>query len=681
MPREVEADDGAVDAVDAVDDELVINKVLCNHCNELVNPDDTRNMISPANEVWCDSCFESDGNTCGDCGDHTDESLQTVFQSQGSNWMGRRTVELEVCDNCYNNDTRYSACDRCNDMWRALDLSEWAGDNACRRCWDNDAYTCDDCGAERWGGDDHYIHCEGSDDDRDGSDSDFIYSYDYDVTRQLNFLGNPKDKLYLGVELEVEIANGYDRDRQASAVASAMNGFAILKSDGSLDEGFEIVSAPASIAVHREQWTERFYGKKFLKGLRSWDTTTCGLHIHISRKPISKLTQAKIVGFCNIPENRVWMEKLAGRNDCYYAKFKDVEQLGRQWKYQSDRYRVVNVDNEATLEFRIFKGSLRPERLWRALEFVHSLVKFCEQASVEGLQASKYLEWLGKRKKEYPALAEFYYPKVARTDPNPKQRGLFTAAVADGCVGDDAAAAQKSVYDPNKELAEQRERERIECERRAAEKLRKREARQRANELAEARRQQLLEEAAQQDTAAFRLREQRREELQRGIDNPEITLVNSWADVARLYSGCSCSDCTRDHALATEMIAREEQARREEERRVEQERRAAEMMDRAMRVVSPTSLVEHFFQSSGLWEHLRGAGIVQSQPPMVRVHDAVIFDEGVAAAEATTAEEAATEAAVEPEHSERPATTPTEPDDVWLGFSVVDEAQRWNGRY
>jgi hypothetical protein len=475
--------------------------------------------------------------------------------------------EIRLRVSCLDSD--YSPCDHCDDTWRNNDFREWAGDEACPSCHDNSAHTCDDCGAERWDGDDHYEYCEGSSDDDDDSYSSAIRAWDYEVLDTLNFLGQPADKLWLGVELEVECKSdsGWHRGELADEVAAAMAGFAVLKSDGSLNNGFEIVTAPATIEIHRTEWTKRFYGKSFIKGLRSWDAGTCGLHVHISRQPLSKLTQAKIVGFCNIEENRTWMEKLAGRTS-HYAEFKNVEQLGEQWGYQRSRYRVVNVENADTLEFRIFKGSLRPERLWRALEFVHSLVKFCEQTSLEKLQASQYLEWLGKHKKLYPSLAEFYFPKAVAAKRNPKQPGLFTV-VADSCQGDveDNSAV---VYDADKELAAQRAIEERVAKQRRARKEREREEKQREKERMDARvvarepawygsrePEDVVARAADAEFQAYATPErigQTRRIYQRRVDESGW---NSWEAIRTHASRCVCLDC-RLIAHVAELVIQEQ---------------------------------------------------------------------------------------------------------------------------
>ncbi len=554
IPDELEPDVGELELELELDPEPAIDAntepyLECHNCHNAIPAGaDTYEMSDPSNQTWCADCYNDEGSSCDGCGSYVNVSSLTEVNYRA---YSHSSSTREVCASCLDSD--YSQCERCSDIWRNIDLGEWAGDAACPSCRYNSACTCDDCGAECWDGDNHYAFCEGSSDD--DSDSSAIRAWDYDVLNTLNFLGQPADKLWLGVELEVECKSdsGRHRGELADVVAAAMAGFAVLKSDGSLNDGFEIVTAPATIEIHREEWTKRFYGKSFIKGLRSWDAGTCGLHVHISRQPLSKLTQAKIVGFCNIEENRTWMKKLAGRTSSY-AEFKDVERLGKQWGSQSSRYRVVNVENDDTLEFRIFKGSLRPERLWRALEFVHSLVKFCEQTSLEKLQASQYLEWLGKHKKLYPSLAEFYFPKAAAAKRNPKQPGLFTA-VADSCQGDDSSK-DVVTYDAEQELVAQRKIEERVAEQRRVRKGQERELKRLEQEWLDARAAasepdwyassepiDVVARAADDEFQAYATPEriaQRRATCQREIDQGTWS---DWEEVRSCACGCICLDC------------------------------------------------------------------------------------------------------------------------------------------
>ena len=46
-------------------------------------------------------------------------------------------------------------------------------------------------------------------------------------------------------------------------------------------------------------------------------------------------------------------------------------------KATGDRYEALNVNGDKTVEFRIFRGSLRYESIMAALEFVNAVCEFC----------------------------------------------------------------------------------------------------------------------------------------------------------------------------------------------------------------------------------------------------------------------------------------------------------------
>jgi hypothetical protein len=42
----------------------------------------------------------------------------------------------------------------------------------------------------------------------------------------------------------------------------------------------------------------------------------------------------------------------------------------------ADRYEAINIQNDHTLEIRVFKGSLKKERVLSAVEFIHSAIEY-----------------------------------------------------------------------------------------------------------------------------------------------------------------------------------------------------------------------------------------------------------------------------------------------------------------
>jgi hypothetical protein len=72
-----------------------------------------------------------------------------------------------------------------------------------------------------------------------------------------------------------------------------------------------------------------------------------------------------------------------------------------QKKYQirnlnSDRYEALNFKNEKTIEFRLFKGTLKYQTIMACLEFSFATWHFCKDASQNELTTAKFLEFISK---------------------------------------------------------------------------------------------------------------------------------------------------------------------------------------------------------------------------------------------------------------------------------------------
>lgn len=182
---------------------------------------------------------------------------------------------------------------------------------------------------------------------------------------------------WLGVELEVEVREG-DRSQKAQELNEKINGgevgkLAFFENDGSLQSGFEIISQPMSLPKHRDLWSW-LQDNSAVRGLRSHNTSTCGLHVHVNRDALSNIQVARIVTFVNDPRNEALIKAIARRYAEGYCKIKtkSLEDAAQS----SDRYEAINITSQKTIEFRIFKGTLKYESLMAAVEFTNSMVEF-----------------------------------------------------------------------------------------------------------------------------------------------------------------------------------------------------------------------------------------------------------------------------------------------------------------
>lgn len=258
---------------------------------------------------------------------------------------------------------------------------------------------------------------------------------------------------FYGVELEINPASSTQSlNTLAAKVHDALTtDFAILKSDGSIGNGFEIVTAPATLAVHKEMWLPFF--KDVAKQCKSWSTDCCGMHVHISRDAfMSPIHLGKMIAFYNAPSNRHFIERIAGRDCSRWAGIRqDATPLAEKmikgttsWgkdvplnaylsheHHKHGKFLAVNLCKPHTVEIRIFKGNVAQVGFFKNLEFVDAVFQYAkemvwrplndaEKALMEkrkaagstgqemqryGVHYNDFLQWLRKDKENrYPNL-------------------------------------------------------------------------------------------------------------------------------------------------------------------------------------------------------------------------------------------------------------------------------------
>jgi len=216
------------------------------------------------------------------------------------------------------------------------------------------------------------------------------------------------DALVFGVELEVEPRSHSSQSEILRALPSRNDYF--CKEDGSLNAGVEIVTVPMTIEQHKEAFDWRAVlaplAPLAMSGSR---TQRCGMHIHINRGALSNLTLAKLYLFINEPANLRLMELLAQRSNNRWAAMQK-----KQWRNckvpesyrEAGRYQALNLTPN-TAELRLFRGTIRPDRVMKNLEVVHSLVMWARVSSAAKVADWKsYVQYVTMRS-EWPTLAAF----------------------------------------------------------------------------------------------------------------------------------------------------------------------------------------------------------------------------------------------------------------------------------
>lgn len=368
---------------------------------------------------------------------------------ENSNSIIRRYINYMTCESDSDDvleflDSHFTVCEDCGE-WESRDemRNTYSGIDICRRCMENE-YTWSDYY-------DNYVHNDSARDaiDRDGSDitihcddDDFSYDEDEDTyvhyeykgrvigsyhsskgdfcpidspwTRANSFyiskivdINNPPPRYsrYFGVELEVEVKHG-DRVDRATALNDVLNKGTVGRScffenDGSLSNGFEIITQPMGLDTHAKFW-EWVKDANLSRGLLSHNTSTCGLHVHVTRYGLTRLQISKMVAFINHPDNRPLLEALARRYGSNYATYSSGKRIGNALRDSNGRYEALNLESRKTIEFRMFKGTLKYESIMSAVEFANALVNFCSDQSGYGfkLDTKSFMQFI-----ETPAIA------------------------------------------------------------------------------------------------------------------------------------------------------------------------------------------------------------------------------------------------------------------------------------
>ena len=193
-----------------------------------------------------------------------------------------------------------------------------------------------------------------------------------------------------------------------------------IKHDGSINNGFEIVSHPATLNYHKNNfgWDE-LMKKAVSMGYRSHETETCGLHVHVSRNALGNTydeqdnTIAKILYF--IETNWSYLIQFTRRKESNLARWANkygvehsIEATYNKAKGDYNRYRCLNLQNEHTIEFRIFRGTLKHSTFIATLQFIHSLCSVCMNATMDEVYKMNWYSCTRKLDVEtYPELLSY----------------------------------------------------------------------------------------------------------------------------------------------------------------------------------------------------------------------------------------------------------------------------------
>ena len=359
-------------------DEIFIE---CSDCGEIINREDTYSTVNE--DIICERCLERHHFTCYHCGEiyHINNGVDVI------NSINREVI---VCRDCVND--YYVECYSCGAIIH-IDISYY-----------RDGYSyCEDC----YPGDCPEIDC---------------HDYGYKPSPIFHNIGEKVPRTYFGVEMEVEnLGDAYYTNDAIYDIKKHSNNEELfyIKADGSLNNGFEIVTHPCTLAYHKT----RFPWAQIKDTLDSWSCSaesTCGLHIHVSKRIYSELDLIKLALFIFNVGNQHYINLIARRKFNSWSSRKNLEDCKKKdLKYSQSRYEAVNFTNDKTVEFRMFKGTIKPEIVIASIEFVDSVTNFVKSSSIAVVSKedswANYISYVIDNGKKYKVLIDYMKERFEKT--------------------------------------------------------------------------------------------------------------------------------------------------------------------------------------------------------------------------------------------------------------------------
>lgn len=320
-------------------------------------------VVSAAKDVYPEYYRKLNVGTCAACGRPA---------------IPKVTVNgVEYCNDCYRE--HYTSCNRCG---MAIKRGEETRDR-------NGYCLCADCNKRHW-----------------------VLPY-HSYYPEVEFYGENKGNSvpYMGFELEVDC--GGERDNNVAKIMPLLNNeksgkvFAYCSHDGSLQNGFEIITQPATMQYHASisDVYNRAIQKLKTMGYASHETTTCGFHVHFNRDFFGD-NQTECIKRLIFMTEKFWDElcvfaRRPERRLTHYAKkvsdsmeIKEyMEKANRSGRHEYHYY-AVNIANENTIEFRMFRGTLNLNTIMATLQLVNNMAITAKTKSMDKIKGMRFEDLL-----------------------------------------------------------------------------------------------------------------------------------------------------------------------------------------------------------------------------------------------------------------------------------------------
>ena len=325
----------------------------------------------------------------------------------------------EPCTRCEERGAR--RCDSCSRVYVPNDNDTRPdSDEVCTGCT---AYmSCYDCG--NWSHvDDVTQMCDCH------RDRNFVRGYHATRSAGTQFHLHDADthtssRVFYGVELEVAFPSNVSLGTLARKTCDHSPEFGARflptqdSSIGGNGHGVEFVSDPMTWATWREFAPEFTSACDYLRraGARAWNATSCGAHVHVSRHALvspDHLVRLYAVMSHDGEATRALASRDLESWNGYCGALGALDErrrniLRQTWRDifavsfgRDSRYLCLNLNNPHTLEFRLWRASLRAETVLEQIDATRALLAFTRDVRPFPLTIAGYAAWTHANAKEY----------------------------------------------------------------------------------------------------------------------------------------------------------------------------------------------------------------------------------------------------------------------------------------
>lgn len=263
----------------------------------------------------------------------------------------------------------------------------------------------------------------------------YIHQFNYIPKYIKHFMpGESEDTtLLLGAEIEVggnnNISSDNDKNSTVKKCIQIMNGSDsdeenLIYSTHDSTVQIEFDTMPCSLEFHKNKMNYREMFEYLDKeGYQGHDCETAGLHIHANRNYLGKsrisqeLVISKILYILEKFNDEICV---IARRDNDYSEFAGEKQnedsiVELYGKYKDKGKRAaLNLQHKDTIEFRMFKSTLKYETFILTLEFVKDIIDYAKSVDIEEIELAKWSDLMNCFSSELRKYYEFRYQKKVK---------------------------------------------------------------------------------------------------------------------------------------------------------------------------------------------------------------------------------------------------------------------------